>query len=543
MKRSDTRERRLSDARAVYDLLPNRRRRQFWIAVLGASTIAALELISAGLVFAVLRMTTNPEEPSNLPIFGDIRELGGTRPLEEQVIFLCLVLGAFVLLRGVATLAHEYAVNRLAQMAGRQLAMDTLRRTLDVPYEHLSRTNSATLVRNVHLSSQEIVNNGFIPLVDGLSQLIVALALTAVLFAASPLATAFVLVYLGGLVSLLLGSTQRRVQDLGRQRQHAAKSGLQSLQETFNGVREIKLLHLQQFAEDRYATYRHQLARSLYIRASFKTLPRVVLETALILFVLSWLAISVNDGGDAISTIGVFAYASLRLQPAVQRLSAAFNDLQFNRAAISDIATDLGGDSEELSRPVHSTASRALQPDPNAAIQFRDVEYSYPAGPVVLAEVTFTIERGEFVGVCGTTGAGKSTLLDLAIGMMATTRGAVSLNGFDPYSDSQRARQVLGVVPQSPYLIDASLRDNIALGAAPGGVDPRTLDRVAHLADLSEMVAALPEGFDTHVGELGARLSGGSANASPLRGRFIENHGPSSLTRVPRRSTRPRSAA
>ncbi len=244
----------------------------------------------------------------------------------------------------------------------------------------------------------------------------------------------------------------------------------------------------------------------MYVRSTFTEMPRTVIELALISFILTYFAISLTRGADvegALSTLGLFAYAGLRLQPSVQRILSGLNEIKFSAAPVQEIISDLA------IRPF--ATDERLGPLPfEKAVRLEGVSFRYSgASSDALQEVNLEILAGEVVGICGPTGGGKTTLVDLLTGLLHPTRGQITVDGVDLSGAAGRWFLNLGVVPQMVFLVDDTLRRNIALGVDDADIDETAVRDAVELAQLNEFVASLPSGLDAQVGELGVRISGG----------------------------------
>ena len=237
-------------------------------------------------------------------------------------------------------------------------------------------------------------------------------------------------------------------------------------------------------------------------------LPRLVIETSLIWFVLGFFAVTVAMGSTtqgALSILGLFAYAGLRLQPSLQKIAAGFNSLKFSTAPTADMYRDLQMIEENSAKGEPA----GLFPF-EREISLRDVSFSYQGTQSeAVAGINLTIRRGEQIGICGPTGGGKTTLADLITGLLSPSTGRVTVDGRDIATDTRGWQRNLGVVPQMIFIIDDSLCRNIALGVADSEIDERAVREAVGLAQLDDFVESLPEGLETLVGERGVRISGG----------------------------------
>jgi ATP-binding cassette, subfamily B, bacterial PglK len=205
--------------------------------------------------------------------------------------------------------------------------------------------------------------------------------------------------------------------------------------------------------------------------------------------------------------LGLFAYVGLRLQPSLRNIVIATNGLKFGAAAVDDVHADLQNFAQTATQP-RRTANEKL-PFRNTLV-LDDVTFRYEGTRQhALKSVQVTIKPGEAIGVCGPTGGGKSTLVDLIVGLQEPTAGRVVVDGNSIHNHLAAWQIQLGVVSQSVFLLDGTLRENIALGIPNDEIDDELVAEAVRLAQLETFIASLPQGLETRVGERGVRLSGG----------------------------------
>jgi ATP-binding cassette, subfamily B, bacterial PglK len=494
--------------RAVVLLGPGSHKR--WLLVLVLALVASgLEAVGALAVFGLLGRITSEASGFELPVLGDLREL---LPAASETTLLLLVgalVGGFFVVRGAVLIAQAYVQNRIAQNAGARLSARLLEGYLAMPHVFHLQRNSAELIRNAYDIVQQFVREALIPAVTLVSHALMVLGLLAVLLATSPGATLGAVAVLGPFTWLLLRVVHPKVKRLGEVSQQVSRTSLQTLNESLAGWRDITILGRKRAFVDRFRADRRQLARTRYLKATAKMVPRVALETGLILFILAFLGVSVLIQGGALSALpvlGLFGYAAVRLQPSLNEVLNALNSLKFVGPGIDLLYDDL----QEF-----DAAARVQDPDVDP-LPLRDqlhVDHAsvrYPGTDVdALADVHLTIRAGEFIGVVGPTGGGKTTLVDLLLGLLEPRTGHVEVDGHDLREHADAWHASLGVVHQDVFVADATLRRNIALGVEDVDIDDAAVERAVELARLDGFVADLPQGLDTFVGERGTRVSGG----------------------------------
>ena len=492
----------------ILDLIGRSYVRRWALLAISSVLVAVLELIGALLVFALISAILDPAAEISLPIVGSLQNVFGNPTRDRFLLYLGLTVAAFSVIRALVFVGQTYLLQRLAHNAAARLSSRLFTAYLRMPYQlHLVR-NSAELLRNVNQSVMEVALYSFVPLVTIASEILLGLGIVIALVIASPVVTGALLLIVVPVVLIFLRSSRKVFAELGTESQEAYAVSLRYSQESLHGIRDIKVLGREEFFGRLFDENRARLAKTLYTRSVLSEVPRASIEGLFMVALSLLLVFSVLNGSseEAIASLGLMAYAGARLMPSLNRIVANVNNLQFATAAIDNVHDELA----EVERP-NGFPSRSDERLPLVSeLRVERVVFRYEAGDAdVLADISFTIPKGSSVGIVGPTGAGKSTLLDLMMGLVTPTGGAVQVDG-TPIHDDPRAWQMgLGVVPQAPFLIDDSLRRNVALGLSDDEIDDGAVQDALGLAQLASFISTLPDGLDTKLGERGLRLSGG----------------------------------
>ncbi len=504
-------------ARDIHDLL-GRERPGRWVVLILISLVASVfEMLGALAIYLLLALLTAPDTIATVPLVGDLI----ARLPFDDLTTLRVVAGSavmvFFVIRGVIVVGRAYVETRLVTDAGVEISDRLLGGYLSMPYRFHTRRNTAEMVRNAFTSTTSLQNSVMLPLAFLVGDAFLVVGLAVVVLASEPLGGVVAVVFLGGVTLLIQRLLRPRLQGWSRRSQDAATGGLQAIQQSLGGIRDIKLLGQEAtfLAEHRF--FRLRGARAAYLSQAAGAIPRAMIELAMVSAVVVLTLVTLATGAsvdETLATIGLFAYAGLRLQPVLQRIVTSVNQIRSNSAIVDDLAADL----HQVQDWAAVIAEQPVQPSDVPApfadqLELDGVQFTYaPDEPSVrpaLRGIDLTVRRGEFLGICGPTGGGKSTLLDLLVGLLQPTAGTITVDGRPLDAAPAWWWSQLGVVSQQVFLTDDTLRRNIAFGVAPDAIDEVRLARCVERAQLSEMVAGLPAGLDTVVGERGIRLSGG----------------------------------
>lgn len=482
-------------------------RRRWLLLVLLALIVSAFEMIGAALVYVLLSVAADPSAPIELPILGDVR--GSFQDFDDRALLMGLVvlLGAFFLVRAGVRIGAAYAQSRVANNAGARLSNRLVTGYLTAPYVFHLQRSSAELIRNSHQAVTELVSQVFLPVINITAESLLVAGMLVVMFAIAPEASVLAVGVVGGSSLVLLRIVQPRLKALGRIAHRTSRDTLSILQQGLHGIRDVKLLAKERWFSRSYARSRLELARTMYLRGALTELPRNVIELSLIGFILIFFGVTTIAGGGGpttLSVLGLFAYVGLRLQPSIQKILAGLNNLKFASAPMDDLYSDLLAIED-------ADAHSVVQPLPfNEVVVLDGVGFRYEGvNEAALRNINLTIHRGEQIGVCGPTGGGKTTLVDIISGLLEPTVGQISIDDKDLRDVTREWQRGLGVVSQTVFLIDDTLKRNIALGIPDEEIDDQALTDAISLAQIGDFVESLPSGWDTLVGERGIRISGG----------------------------------
>jgi ATP-binding cassette, subfamily B, bacterial PglK len=498
----------LTTLQQTYDLLGRERPSRWVLLILMAIVVSGVEMLGALLVYTLLALVVDPLGTMELPLIGDLRQhFAG---VEETTLLLGVVavMGTFFLLRGIVKVGATYVAARVAYNAGARLSNRLVEGYLRWPYAAHLRRHSSQLIRNGHQAVLEITGQVVFPVIGIFSETVLLIGMLLVLAFIAPGATALAVIVIGGAAFVLLLLVQPRLKHIGHISHEESQSTLGILQQSLHGVRDIKALGRERYFAHAYGARRLRMARAHYLNATAWQLPNIVIETSLLGFILLFFTVAVIQGDRAqetLSVLGLFAYAGLRLQPSLRSIVAGLNSLKYASAPIADLHADL------LATQATRDQIDSFPPLPfTRDLALTDVSFRYEGTDRdALSHISIRIRPGEHIGICGPTGGGKTTLVDLVTGLLHPTSGYVTVDGRDLSDHSRAWHRTVGIVPQMVFLIDDTLRRNIALGVPDKEIDEDALHDAVQLAQLEEFIAALPEGLDTYVGERGVRVSGG----------------------------------
>jgi ATP-binding cassette subfamily B protein len=493
--------------RGLWRHVSGRRRVQFGL-LLGLMVASSLtEMVSIGAVLPFLGVLTAPEHVFNHALAQPVvRALGLAAP-GDLLLPLALAFGTAALLAGALRLALLWATTRVSFDAGADLSISIYRRTLYQPYAvHVAR-NSSEVINTISGKAYFTVVSAILPVLTLISAAIMlTMILTGLLLVDATVALAAMAGF-GGIYLIIVRLTRRRLLVNSELIARESTQVIKVLQEGLGGIRDVLINGAQPLYCEYYRNADQPLRRAQAVNQFIGQSPRHGME-ALGMLLIAGLAYGLAQGPDglarAIPVLGVIALGAQRLLPVLQQIYGAWSAMRGGQVSLAD-ALDM------LAQPLPEHDETAPPLPFRDAIRFRGLGFRYAEGaPQVLKDVELTIAKGSRVGFIGTTGSGKSTLLDILMGLLHPTHGEMTVDGVAVTPANARRWQAhIAHVPQSIYLADSSIAENIAFGEPADRIDLERVHRAARMAQIADIIESWPEGYDTFVGERGVRLSGG----------------------------------
>jgi ATP-binding cassette, subfamily B, bacterial PglK len=481
-----------------------------WAGLCVLSVIAALlEAVGALGVFWLIGIVHSPETATSLPVVGPLAAKLGYDGSPAWLIGCAIAVVAFYVVKNAFLVVHYYLQVRLPHDAYVRVSTELLRGYLTTDYSFHFDRNSAESVRNLINSVDVVFRTVLLNAVTLINELLVVIAVICVLLVASPENAILAAGATCVLAWMLLRLTQSRVTRWGLQVQSLAKDILKVINQGLGAIKEVKVSHREDYFINQYYRLRRRQSRVMSFYETFQSLPLFALEALFTSLVGVLIIVITLQGGNHATTVpllGLYGYAGFRLLPALARIAAKLQRLGFGSAAVNQVYNDY---MQLRKQPAASLPDVAPLPF-TREIRFDEVTYSYPRGNrTALNGISLTIPYGHSIGIVGPSGGGKSTLVDILLGLLSPDSGRVLVDGVDSATSIRAWRRNLGYVPQSPYLLDETLRRNIAFGVPDADIDEQALAEALRMAQLNDLVDSLPKGLDTEIGERGVRLSGG----------------------------------
>lgn len=498
-----------SPLQKLWPHLSKSRKKQFWLISILMIISSLSEIISIGAVLPFLGVLTSPDQFFQYPhIQPAIQILELTKP--SQLVTLLTFFFIFaVMLASAIRLALLYSMTRFTYATGADLSVDIYHRTLHQEYSvHISR-NSSEVINGVITKTNHVITGTLGPMLALISSTILTMGIISALIVIDIVVALSAFTGFGFLYLLVIYYTKNKVKTNSKIIAKESTQIVKSLQEGLGGIRDVLINRTQQFYCKLYQKADIPLRRALGLNHFISICPRYIMEAIGITIIVSFAyVISLKEGGvtAAIPMLGAIALGAQRLLPLLQQSYSSYSQIKGSRASFEDILDLLNQPLTENTNPLISKSIKFEK-----EIKLNNLSFRYRSDlPWVLKNINLLINKGDRIGFVGETGSGKSTLLDIIMGLLSPTSGEIAID------QKPLSTQNLGLwqahiahVPQSVYLSDGTIQENIAFGIPKSQIDEKRIKKVAEEAQITNLIEQSENIYQTSVGERGVRLSGG----------------------------------
>ncbi len=501
----------MTDLRLLNRLFSRRDRLLLPLLLLLMLIGSLLEVLGIGIIPVFVGVLAAPERALAHPQLGPwVARLGLEDDNTRVIILGSLLLIVVFIVKNAYLIGNHYIQLRI--LKNRQVAL--MRRLfasyMHAPIEFHLRRNSAELMRNVNGETQIVCGQIIGPLLNVCMGLMMSVSILALLLFVDPMAS---LISLGSLAVAgggVLAVLQRRVKLLGQQALADRRDIIKTINQGLGGLKDLRLASREDSAVRELTGRAYRLSQTQTVEQIIAQAIPYYLESIAVITLLAvciTLVLMGRSVEEIAPTLALFAVALVRLKATVAQVTGGLNSIAFRLPAVRPIHDDLA----MLESQAAASQGRCVRPMPfEQAIELRGVAYHYPeAAAPVFTDVNLRIEKGQSVAFVGPTGSGKSTLVDVMLGLLPAKAGAVTVDGVDIQANLRGWQANIGYVPQTIFLIDDTIRRNVALGFEVGEIEEAKVWAALRAAQMEDFVRGLPAGLETRVGERGVCLSGG----------------------------------
>ena len=473
---------------------------------------AALQTAGVGIIVPVMSTIMDANAIENNELLHFFYELlgGGSRERFMIIIMAVMILvfvvkNLFLFVQQKLTLAFVYT-NQFR--TSERMMRNYLRRG----YEFYLNADTAVVQRSITSD----VNNMYaliLALLQLLSDVIVSFFVVSFCFIQNGTMTILIAVVLILLLLIIKKVLKPIMHKAGEDNQNYYSGLFKWISQTVQGVKEVKITCKEQYFVSEYVKCGKGYVDAVQKYSLYNNIPKLLIETVCVICMVGYMMFMVLSGmqtEDMLNSITTFAAAALVLLPSVNRINNQINSIAYFEPFFMGVSDNLQDEINGVNVDMSFATDEDKKLPVNDKIEMRDITYAYPnTTKLIFDHADLVIPVGKSVGIVGTSGAGKSTVVDILLGLLEARSGAILADGKNIKENYRSWLKNVGYIPQMIFMLDDTIRKNVAFGVPEDKIDEKRLWEVLKEAQLDTFIKSLPEGLDTGIGERGIRLSGG----------------------------------
>jgi ABC-type bacteriocin/lantibiotic exporter with double-glycine peptidase domain len=488
------------------NLLPKtfQKKSYLFIAMLLISTL--LEIAGIGIIFPLLELIVNGQFSKNL--FGlELINYSSKFEIEKLLFYTIIFIIVLYFIKSIYLVCFFYWQNKFTQNIFKNMSENLFKTYLREPMQFYYKRNSSELIRNTLMECKNFGSliNLYLRLIV---EIILVLGVGAVVFYIEPLKTLTVSIFLITFIFLFYFFTRKKIYEYGLVRTSTTSKKLKIIQESFGGIKDIKLKSSESFFINLYKLFLKKFTTAAYIQQTIIDSPRIVIEFIFIVILSIALLFYISEKYDLLQLfpiIGLYVVTSFRVIPSVLKILNYFQQIKGLKPSLEILDKEFKG--LKFDEEIKNSSFEDFNFNKN--IKVVNVNFAYNEKDNVLKDFSLNVKKNSCLGITGKSGEGKSTLADLIMGIISPDSGQILVDDQDIKKNIKGWQKNIGFVSQSIFLLDSSIKENIAFGIKKENVNTDLVDKALEDAQIKDFIFTLKDGIETEVGERGLRLSGG----------------------------------
>ncbi len=432
--------------------------------------------------------------------------------IKHMIYILLISLALMFVIKNAYLVMLTYMQSKFVNKNRSRHTTNLLSQFLHRPYEYYLYAETSVIVRTIY-GDMDNVFNLLLQCMNLAAELVVSVCLGIFLLVID-FKMMIVIVGLLGLVTLIIMKVIKpKLRHVGDEAREAQAGLYKWILQPVTGIKDVKVLNKEDYCTDRYRERATKYADYQVTNNVLTNLPRLLIETIAIVGILAYVGISIAAGtamSELLPLISAFALASMRLLPSVNRVNTYMANIAYYEPALNYIYENV--DTKAIRQQVKEVMSdNGSKPvELKKEIKLSHITFAYPnTDKKIFDDADMLIPVGKSVGVMGPSGSGKTTIIDVLLGLLKVQAGSITSDGTDIFENYGSWLSHVGYIPQTIYMLDASIKENIAFGVETDKIDEERVWQVLRQAQMEEFVKEHPDGLESQIGERGIRISGG----------------------------------
>lgn len=490
----------------LWSIIPQSYRRRAIGVTMTIFLRALLNFVGVATLIPILTLIIDSENIASSGYLHDIYTWLDVGSYNTFVAIVCCSVVAIILLKNVAIMllyrSERNYIYSLYEYLSRQLYLAYHKRG----YGFIKQNNSAILTRNVNVVSLMFVAGVLKPVATIIGEALLLVLIFTAIMCYAPYAALIAVGVMLPIVVVFYMAMRRRLHDIGQRENEAQRTKSRVVAESFRGFADIEIGGAFPQMFKRFEKAMSEVVALRKRNATISMFPQMLTEVGLALGLVTLVMLGISGVYEDMTLLfGIFAVTAIRLIPSVRSIMSGWSTIRYNRYTIETLA-DIAID-DDIVEPTFINDRFNF----TRAIELRNLSFRFEdSDKDVINDLSLTINRGERVGIRGSSGVGKTTLFNLILGLYRPTLGGIYIDGEELRNDNiTKWQNTIGYVSQSVFIADMTLAENIAFGCDVHDIDYDRVNKVIELSDLKEFVTSLKDGIHSRIGEQGSRISGG----------------------------------
>lgn len=498
----------------IFKVLTPKQMKICWLLIIMMVFIAAFEALGIGLLYPLITIIGDSDFLEHHKKIADLAALFGVYSHRSLIFFASICLFAFYIVKNALVLFQGKLQIAFSIKNQSDYTKRLYKYYMNKPYLYHVNTNISVIQRNIDTGGAIIFSDILINTLVIITNLITILIIWLALFLMDWITATCIVFVMGPVVAVLLNFFRKKIGRYGEIQNACLVKIRKWVNQGFRSVKETKVMQREPFFVEEfdksYSEYSSSQKNFLFINRFPKSIIELVTIGGILLLIALKMLIKTNPM-DLIPILGVLALAAVRLMPCMNQIIGLFNQIKFKMPLFNEMFDDIMAVKILKAKDESNFSSKASgRMDFFNDISVRNLCFSYSSkNKYVLNNISFDIPKGKFIGIVGPSGSGKTTFVDILLGLLPPTEGQILVDGKNIYDNVAGWLSNISYVPQNIYLVDGSIRENIAFGVAPENIDDKKIEKVLKMAELYDFVQALENKEFTGCGDQGAKLSGG----------------------------------
>ncbi len=495
---------------SVFKVFDKRQKRRLVYVAFMILVNSAVSLLGVGVLLPFIQAVTNPEDLLDNKIIHYFYDMFSFSEASEMIVPIAVLIMIVYTAKNGFIIYMNNLLYRFAYYGKQEMQDRMMRYYISQEYTFFLNHNSAELMRDIN-TDPEMFYAAVQNMLQLASEVCVSGVMIIYLVVKDPLITFFVAVAMAIMVLLFMKKLRRILAGFGDDRRYYSARILQCMQQAFGGIKEIKIANREAYFENDFVKQNGKYTYVIKQNSFLSSVPKPIMEAlcivGLMIAVIVRVSATKTDSAELLGTLAVFAAAAFYLLPSANKMSEYLASIIHNGVVIHKIGEQYVAIRDTEITQTDKAAYSEVGFEREITVEHMTFTYPDTEEPV-LSDINVTIPKNASVAFIGPSGAGKTTMVDLILGVLKPQEGRIAADGRNIAESYRGWHDKIGYIPQTIYMLDDTIRNNIAFGQAEA-IDDETVWDALRQAQLDDFVKSLDEGLDTMIGEGGVRISGG----------------------------------